>query len=275
MPGTKKIRSVTAGGLEWRDLDSDTPTLVGYASTFNQPYDMGWYTETVIPNAFSKTLSESPDVRLLINHEGLPLGRTRAGTLQLEQDDTGLHVECGLDATDPDVQRVLPKARRGDLNEMSFMFRVIRDTWAEDYTKRLITEISLAGGDVSIVTFPANPNATFSARAQQLIQEDPAKLRSLYARLRDTEQRDGITLSADEIVNLSGILEDLSTIDASVDSSLETLVDILGAERNENGEFVEPDPDDQGEGAGYYEAESARAASTARARMTLEQLRIS
>ena len=37
---------------------------------------MGGYTETIARGAFTKTLSERPDVQLLINHEGLPLART-------------------------------------------------------------------------------------------------------------------------------------------------------------------------------------------------------
>jgi len=241
MATSKSKRTVAVGGLEWRDLDSEAPTLEGYASTFNQPYDMGWYTETVIPGAFTKTLSENPDVRLLINHEGLPLARTRAGTLTLEQDDHGLHVTSSLDGNDPDVQRLIPKMKRGDLNEMSFAFRTIRETWSDDYDKRLLTELSLAGGDVAIVTYPANPNAAVSMRAAQLMAEEPEKLRELYARIH--EQRDGITLSNDEILNLSAVLESLNTLDESVASSMETIVELLGTPRDDDGNAVSEETD--------------------------------
>lgn len=267
MPVTKTKRTVAVGGLEWRDLDSDAPILDGYASTFNQPYDMGWYTETMIPGAFTKTLSENPDVRLLINHEGLPLGRTRAGTLTLTQDDTGLRVLSTLDGTDPDVQRLIPKMKRGDLNEMSFAFSVVRQTWSEDYEKRLITEVSLAGGDVALVTYPANPNAGATLRSK-LLTEQPDKLRELYKRLH--EQRDGMTLSNDEIVSLSAVLESLNTADESIADSMETIVNLLGAPRDADGNPIE---DDNTNGL-YMEAESlGRPVSLVRARTHLTLLR--
>ena len=99
--------------------------LTGYASVFNAPYEvyggppMGW-TETIDRRAFDQTLSEKPDLHLLINHEGMPLARTKSGTLQLSADNHGLKVTAQLDRSDPDVQRIEPKMQRGDMNEMSF-----------------------------------------------------------------------------------------------------------------------------------------------------------
>jgi HK97 family phage prohead protease len=266
MPATKTMRNVRVTGLEWRDLETDAPMLEGYASTFSQPYDMGWYTETVMPGAFTKTLSENPDVRLLINHEGLPLGRTRSGTLTLTEDAVGLKVSCALDISDPDVLRLLPKMKRGDLDEMSFAFRTIREVWDEAYSKRLLTELSLAGGDVSIVTYPANPNASVSVRAAALIQDEPEKLRDLYRRMH--EDREGITLSSEEIIQLSTVLESLATIDESVGESLEALVGVLGAERDSEGNALEENNDE-----GDDESLSFIPASTTRARVQLELLR--
>jgi HK97 family phage prohead protease len=54
-------------------------------------------------------------VRLLLNHDGLPLARTTSGTLKLREDKRGLHFEADLDPNDPDVQRIAPKVQRGDL----------------------------------------------------------------------------------------------------------------------------------------------------------------
>ena len=47
--------------------------------------------------------------------------------------------------------------QRGDMNEMSFAFRVLKQVWSENDTQRRITEISLDKGDVSLVNFGANP----------------------------------------------------------------------------------------------------------------------
>ncbi|MFE6362967.1 HK97 family phage prohead protease [Streptomyces sp. NPDC057806] len=149
------------GGLELRAEGSELK-LTGYASVFESPYDVyggppyGW-TELVDRKAFDITLAAKPDLHLLINHEGMPLARTKSGTLRLAADTKGLHVEAGLDADDPDVQRLRTKMKRGDMDEMSFGFRVKRQEWNEDYTERRLLEVSLHKGDVSVVNFGANP----------------------------------------------------------------------------------------------------------------------
>ena len=118
---TKLRRAVTAGGLEVRTTANGV-SVEGHAATFNQSYDMGWYEETVAPGAFARTLKTGPDVRLLVNHDGLPLARTRSGTLDLAEDKSGLYMRSTLDPKDPDVMRLVPKLQRGDLNQMSFSF---------------------------------------------------------------------------------------------------------------------------------------------------------
>lgn len=158
-------RRMAVAGLEVRD-ESDGPTLSGYASTFNEPYSMGWYTETVKPGAFKRTLGQTPDVRLLINHAGLPLARTTSGTLVLEEDQRGLRVSAQLDPTDPDVQSLIPKMKRGDLNQMSFGFSTIEDSWSQDMSQRSMIALDLNDGDASVVTYPANRTATASLRSE-------------------------------------------------------------------------------------------------------------
>ncbi len=157
-------RRMAVGALEIRE-DSAAPILTGYASTFDQPYDMGWYSETVAPGAFKRTLGMTPDVRLLINHEGLPLARTTSGTLTLDTDSRGLRVSAQLDPSDPDVQSLIPKMKRGDLSQMSFGFRTIEDEWSTDMRTRTMRSLDLNDGDVSVVTYPANPNSVAAIRA--------------------------------------------------------------------------------------------------------------
>ncbi|UNZ20619.1 HK97 family phage prohead protease [Streptomyces sp. 891-h] len=159
VPERRAIRM--SGGLELR-AGGDGLKLTGYASVFESPYEvyggppLGW-TEIVDKRAFDTTLAAKPDLHLLINHEGMPLARTKSGTLRLAADKTGLHVEAELDAEDPDVQRLRSKMSRGDMDEMSFGFRVKRQEWNDDYSERRLTEISLHKGDVSVVNFGANP----------------------------------------------------------------------------------------------------------------------
>lgn len=150
---------------------SNVLAFEGYASTTEQPYDMGWYDETIKRGAFTKTLQGRPDVVLNIQHgagaSGLPIARTTAGTLQLREDHIGLHVAAELDGDDPDVALVARKMARGDLDgQMSFCFSCVRDRWDDDYTSREILEADISHGDVSIVAFGANP--TTSSSLQQL-----------------------------------------------------------------------------------------------------------
>ncbi|HEY9375183.1 HK97 family phage prohead protease [Streptomyces sp.] len=154
-------RSIAAEGFELRGK-GDGLTLTGYASVFSNGYEVlggppyGWV-ERVDPKAFDVTLGAKPDLHLLINHEGMPLARTKSGTLRLSTDSKGLLVEADLDRRDPDVQRLETKMERGDMDEMSFAFRVKADAWSDDDTERTLTEVSLHKGDVSVVNFGANP----------------------------------------------------------------------------------------------------------------------
>ena len=153
-----------ASPLEMRtDALSGHIILEGYASTFHE-YDVhggpraGGWVEQLHTRAFDTTLAGNPDVMLLINHTDMPLARTKSGTLQLRVDDHGLLVRADLDPSDPDVQRLLPKMKRGDMDEMSFAFHVRAHDWSSDYTHRMITEVDLRKGDVSVVNYGMNPN---------------------------------------------------------------------------------------------------------------------
>jgi HK97 family phage prohead protease len=178
LSNVREIRQYGISDIEVREAADGQPvTFAGYASVFNHDYEVydsfGAFTERLAPGAFTRTLTEDPDVMLLVMHQGLPLARTRSGTLRLSQDDVGLRVEAQLDPSDPDVQAILPKIRRGDVSEMSFGFRVPKNgqVWSEDYSDRTITEVNLARGDVSIVSYGANP-ATVAALRAALADED-------------------------------------------------------------------------------------------------------
>lgn len=167
------LRDGTTGELR-RDADGN-PVLDGYATVYEYPYPVaggppyGWI-ETIAEGACTKSVRERDDVRLLINHEGIPLGRTRSKTLELESDTTGLRCASTLDGKSPLVCTLASAMDRDDMDEMSFAFRVIRQEWNSDYTERRILEVMLA--DVSVVTYPANPAALAQLRADG--HTDPA-----------------------------------------------------------------------------------------------------
>lgn len=223
-----ETRTMSAA-FELRDVDG--PTLEGYAATFNQEYDLGPFRERIDPSAFNRTLAAGPDVRLLVDHEGQPLARTKSGTLTLQPDSTGLHVRAQLEPADPDVQRLLPKMRRGDLDQMSFAFKVPAggDTWDDSFTRRTLREVNLSGGDVSVVTYPANEHTSVSVRARDL-----RAARCAFADAILRELRVGKTISADNMARLKKVLDALSAADDSLDAAEAAVAEIIGV----------PDPDD-------------------------------
>ena len=159
--------------------------LRGYASITGTPYTvrdwLGEYDETVEQGAFTKTLSERDDVRLLLNHDGLPMARTKSGTLRLAEDNTGLETDADLDRRSTLTNDVAVAMERGDLDQMSIAFQVTRQEWNEDYTERYIRELKLF--DVSVVTYPANPATSVKLRGLDLVDAlDDEELRELLAR---------------------------------------------------------------------------------------------
>ncbi len=131
----------------------------GYAYVFNSlSQNLGGFVEQVAPGAGKKSLQEQ-DVRALFNHDpNLLLGRMGAGTLRMEEDNTGGAYEIDLPdtSTGRDVAALL---ERGDVVGSSFGFRVVGpdgQEWGETpdgFPLRTLREFSIR--DVGPVTFPA------------------------------------------------------------------------------------------------------------------------
>lgn len=148
--------------------------LEGYASTVDQPYEMydfwGPYTEIVDRDAFAVTLAADPDVAFLLNHRGMTMARTKSGTLTLSVDDHGLATSAFLNPERGDVKDLVHAIDDGDIDQMSFAFRIIRGQWSPDYTEYRILEVDLDRGDVSAVNYGANPFTSISARSKQALE---------------------------------------------------------------------------------------------------------
>ena len=233
MPDAAYETRTVAARFEMReDSATGAPVLEGYAATFGNAYDLGPFQEQIHRNAFDRTLANNADVRLLIDHSGQPLARTKSGTLELSADDRGLKARATLDPSDPDVQRLLPKMRRGDLDEMSFAFRLAGegDSWdyGPDRTLRTIREASLSGGDVSVVTYPANPSTSVLLRSADMRSAKCAYLEHMFKEIRA-----GKAISASNLTKLKTVLDELATADEALDTAQTTLADVMGV----------PDPD--------------------------------
>lgn len=194
-------------GLERRILDVQVefradadkpPTVRGYAAVFDKPsVPMGYFgkfTEVIARGAFKDALADSRSVPFLIEHEGLALADTETKSLALSEDEKGLQFVAELDADDPDVQRIVPKLKRGTLRKMSFAFTLAPkgDEWTEDRKTGAITRTIRkvqALYDVSLVTNPAYPDTSAALRSLDAWKAEQAGVTPTFPLLATQEKR--------------------------------------------------------------------------------------
>lgn len=157
--------TITRDGKKFYQLD-------GHASVTEQSYQMydffGPFDEIIDRGAFDKTLAAEPDVAFLANHKGMTMARTKVSkTLELSIDEVGLATRAFLNPERQDVRDMVLAVDDGDVDQMSFAFRIVRGQWSPDYTEYRILEVDLDRGDVSAVNYGANPYTSISARAKQ------------------------------------------------------------------------------------------------------------
>ena len=206
-------RTFTVRNIEARQADDGTMRMAGYAAVFNEASLPLPFIEKIAPGAFTKTLQETPDVRLLANHEGLPMARTKNGTMRLYEDETGLYFEAEL-ANTQEARDLYTLVERGDVDQMSFAFRVIRQNWSKDRTERTLTEVSLADGDVSIVTYPAYPATSVEAREA---------LKKAVLQIKE-----GREVSGDSLLVLESVFGDLAEGHEYIMKAVEVMGTLLG-----------------------------------------------
>jgi HK97 family phage prohead protease len=163
-----QLRSTTVerDGKQFIQLD-------GIASVVDRTYPMfdmfGPYEEKVAAGAFAKTLASDPDVAFLLNHKGMTMARTKVSkTLELGTNSLGdLTTRAFLNPERTDVKDLVHAIDDGDVDQMSFAFRITAGEWNMDFTEFSITEVDLNRGDVSAVNYGANPYTNIAARAKQ------------------------------------------------------------------------------------------------------------
>lgn len=159
----------------FRTVDDDGGSIIeGTPIVFNQDTKMcdwaGEYIERIDPHALDN--SDLKDIRLFVNHDTskIALARTKngRGTMNFTVDDEGLHIKANLDTENNQEARSLYSAiQRGDMDGMSFMFRIKSQEWLDidsELPTRIIKEISIVH-EVSVVNFPAYPQTSINARS--------------------------------------------------------------------------------------------------------------
>ena len=173
MPNERQQRQVRCVAQQFQTRSAnDDLFLEGYFSVFNSEYPL-WEgaSEIVKPGAF--TNSVSGDVRALINHDSsLVLGRTKAGTLTLRQDERGLWGSIRINRDDVDAMNLYARVQRGDVDQCSFGFDIKRETFVDLGDGKCRWEIEEVDPlyEVSVCTFPAYTETSVSARKQDLAE---------------------------------------------------------------------------------------------------------
>jgi hypothetical protein len=111
---------------------------------------------------------------------------------------------------------------------MSFAFRVIRQKWNEGRTERTLTELSLADGDVSVVTYPAYPTTTVEAREQITAARQAIK--------------EGREITGESLLVIQAILDKIDESYEYLGEGKTTLETLLGIQPEAPGEDM---PEDQ------------------------------
>ncbi|WAA10835.1 HK97 family phage prohead protease [Fervidibacillus albus] len=183
----KEIRTIDITNLTTREATENEPVRIsGYAAVFNSKTRIcDFFDEVIAPGAFSRTLSENGDIRALFNHDwDNVLGRTKADTLLLEEDDRGLKFEIDLPNTSV-ARDLVESMKRGDINQCSFGFIPIEEEW--DYSVepalRTIKDVDLY--EISIVSLPAYEDTEVSLVRSKEIGEEVEKRIKLINQIKE------------------------------------------------------------------------------------------
>ena len=157
--------------LEIRDPDNDEMVVEGYATTFNQPYELYRDSELVINEQVDQRAFDEAnvgDVIFQMNHEGRVYARTRNNTLEITPDEKGLFIKADLSGTE-EGRKLYEEIKGGYHDRMSIGFTVAEDRTEKTAENprtylRTITKIGRLF-DVSAVSIPANDFTEISARS--------------------------------------------------------------------------------------------------------------
>lgn len=133
--------------------------IEGYALMFNQPSkDLGGFVEVIDPKALDGV--DLSNVIMLDQHDySKPLASVKAGTLQLDVDDKGLHFTATIDPNVSYANDTLNNVKNGNINSMSFRFDTDdgSDSWTRDDNGQITRTVNQIKDllEVSTVTIPS------------------------------------------------------------------------------------------------------------------------
>lgn len=172
--------------------EDGTKVLCGYAFRYNSwSLDLGGWKERLDSRSAEKTLAARNDVKALANHDSSKvLGSTRAKTLTILSEASGAKDEIALPDTTY-ANDLWTSVDRGDTRGQSFGMSVVADEWNNDYSQRTVLEFRLH--EVSVVTFPAYPQTSVSARSLAMFEARSGRSRDDLAAALDALRSGEVT----------------------------------------------------------------------------------
>ncbi len=243
------LRSSGAAGREFNGeaIVYDTETLIG---------SMRWgFLETIAPGAARDSIAEDDVVFLDAHDPAKPLARTSKGTLRLTDTNSGVSVQCPTIPSTSYGDDLVENVRLGNVQGMSFGFDVLDDEWGMrtidtesgpvQVETRTIKKIKLY--EVSATAFPAYDTTSAAVRAAHRTRKRPSAVTLASARMIresiESEIREGKTLSADTMDQLTEILDLIAQADEAVDAAQPALATLMGV-ANPDADNEEPDEGD-------------------------------
>jgi HK97 family phage prohead protease len=146
--------------------DAAAPSISGMAARYDSlSEDLGGFRERLAPGCFGATLKKGHDIKMLFSHDPSKLlGSTRAGTLALNETQSGLCFRCILPDT-PTAREVHTLVKDNLLRECSFGFNCEDEDWSDEddpesrSRKIPVRRVKRAHlHEISAVAFPAYGN---------------------------------------------------------------------------------------------------------------------
>ena len=165
---------------EVRNNPDGTVGVRGYFAV----WDSVAHGEVIRRGAFDRTIAQRDDIRLLVNHDGTPLARTKSGTLVLGADEHGAWFDApSLDVeNNPTARELVSALSRGDIDQCSFA-GYFSDRKGEGGVREVF---EVKGLDVSVVTYPWYEETSASLTGSRDLDRALVSLRALTPEERAT-----------------------------------------------------------------------------------------
>lgn len=236
--------------------EDGTMTVSGYVNRTNKLSELLGYVdkfrEKIAPGAWRRALEKGNEIHFLAEHDNkVILSSTRNNSLHLEEDDTGLKMTATISPTSwgKDYYQLIQDKI---LRNMSFGFKVLKDTWQNmgDYFERTVQDLELY--EVSVVRDPAYSSSSISARGIDLVEdvEIPDEVRNneevqdgkpLYE-IRSEEDLNAIAAKIFEMIKASAISAEAPIVDENPEEEKPEEVEQPSEEKVD-----EPKPEEQPE----------------------------